>query len=76
MNEQTPQQTQATVPWHQDAAYLSEECWTVHQATAWIPLLDATKQTGCMEVIPRGDHTGAVASHVAGMLYIEIDHQQ
>ena len=33
-----------------DCAYLDTKCYDVHQATAWLPLLDATEQNGCMEV--------------------------
>ena len=47
---QTPGQEQATVPWHQDVAYLSPECWSTMQLTAWIPLLNATEHNGCMQV--------------------------
>ena len=33
-----------------DAGYLGNDAYSVLQATAWIPLLDATEQNGCMQV--------------------------
>ena len=72
---QTPQQEQATVPWHQDIGYLDESCWTslqvrflwtllrqffpmtrrwnCSQLTAWIPMVDANRENGCMQVEPQ-----------------------
>ena len=35
-----------------DVAYLEPVTYDIHQPTAWIPLLDATKLNGCMEVSP------------------------
>lgn len=61
--QQTPNQMQATVPWHQDIAYLDESCWSTLQLTAWIPLLDTNTQNGCMQVIRGGHRTGRAAHH-------------
>ena len=37
-----------------DVGYLDTDSYSVMQPTAWIPLLDATRKNGCMEVsIPR-----------------------
>jgi len=33
-----------------DTAYLDNRSYGVHQLAAWIPLMDATKERGCMEV--------------------------
>ena len=33
-----------------DVGYLSNESYKVMQVTAWIPLLDATEENGCMQV--------------------------
>ena len=46
-----------------DAAYLDNRSYEVMQVTAWIPLLDATRENGCMEVAARGHLKGKVASH-------------
>ena len=65
---------QATVPWHQDNAYLDEECWDKLQVTAWVPLLDATVHNGCMQVVESGHAAGVTAEHaccVGGTWYTE-----
>lgn len=40
------------VPWHQDAGVTWEEADASDIVTFWIPLVDATKENGCMEVMP------------------------
>jgi phytanoyl-CoA hydroxylase len=40
------------VPWHQDAGYMEPECDSVLVLTVWIPLVDATVDNGCLEVVP------------------------
>lgn len=40
------------VPWHQDAAVTSKDSETSEIITFWLPLVDATAETGCMEVMP------------------------
>eukprot|EP00884_Botryococcus_braunii_P019311 jgi/Botrbrau1/6063/Bobra.177_1s0003.1 len=72
----TPQQEQATVPWHQDNAYLHPESWQVHQVTAWIPLCNATHENGCMQVLRRGHRSAKTARHtccVGGTWYVMMD---
>ena len=39
-------------PWHQDAAVMMPEAETSDVITCWMPLLRATSQMGCMEVMP------------------------
>jgi len=74
----TPENTslgQATVPWHQDNAYLDEECWDKLMVTAWVPLVDATVKNGCMQVVRRGHLPGVTANHaccVGGTWYTEV----
>ena len=66
---------QATVPWHQDNAYLDEECWDKLQVTAWVPLLDTNTHNGCMQVVEYGHTTGMTAEHaccVGGTWYTEV----
>ena len=65
---------QATVPWHQDNAYLDEESWDVLQLTAWIPLVDTNATNGCMQVVRGGHRRGGTATHaccVGNTWYIE-----
>jgi ectoine hydroxylase-related dioxygenase (phytanoyl-CoA dioxygenase family) len=40
------------VPWHQDAGVTWEEAENSDIVTCWIPLVDATVENGCMEVMP------------------------
>uniref|UniRef100_A0A7S4VUJ7 Uncharacterized protein n=1 Tax=Alexandrium monilatum TaxID=311494 RepID=A0A7S4VUJ7_9DINO len=68
-------QGQATVPWHQDNAYLSEECWDKLQVTAWVPLIDTNLRNGCMQVVNAGHVPGVTCNHaccVGGTWYTEV----
>lgn len=40
------------VPWHQDAGVMMEESDESTVITCWMPLGDATKEMGCLQVIP------------------------
>lgn len=65
---------QATVPWHQDNAYLDEESWATHQVTAWVPLVDANATNGCMQVVRGAHRSGGTLTHaccVGGTWYTE-----
>ena len=62
LRSKTPDNSLATVPWHQDCAYLSPESEHTLQVTAWIPLRDATQEMGCLQVV-RGGHKGGVVRH-------------
>ena len=50
LRTKTPQNEQATVPWHQDNAYLDNSALHALQPTAWIPLIDTNMKNGCMQV--------------------------
>lgn len=39
-------------PWHQDAGVTLEEADASQIITVWLPLVDATAETGCMAVMP------------------------
>ena len=51
--------------WHamQDNGYLHPESWKVLQVTAWMPLVNATVQNGCMQVIRGGHRAGKTCKH-------------
>ncbi|NNL66278.1 MAG: mitomycin antibiotic biosynthesis protein, partial [Myxococcales bacterium] len=52
-------ETYYNVPWHQDSGVLWEEADPVPIVGVWIPLVDATAENGCMQVMPgafRGGH--------------------
>jgi len=61
------------VPWHQDSGYFEPYCDQRLVLTAWIPLVDATPERGCLQVIPRV-HTAAIFRHRvhSGLPYLEI----
>ncbi len=40
------------VPWHQDAGVTWQEADDSDIVTCWVPLVDATVENGCMEVMP------------------------
>lgn len=57
-----PFQPEGEVPWHQDSGYF-HSCADEHLvATCWVPLMNATVEAGCMEVLPRS-HKGGVFRH-------------
>ena len=62
VRSKTPRTELMTVPWHQDTAYLLPGVEGTHQPAAWIPFLDVTAETGCMEV-KRGGHKAGVFTH-------------
>jgi hypothetical protein len=50
------------VPWHQDSGYFEPYCDRSLVLTVWIPLVDATRERGCLQVLPRV-HRGDVFRH-------------
>ena len=51
------------IPWHQDLAYLiPDEAGETLVVNYWIPLVSATEQNGCMQVIP-GSHLQGLIEH-------------
>ena len=63
-----------------DTAYLDiEDASKALQVTAWIPLLDANLENGCMEMAVGGHRTGKVGTHTccyAGTWYVMIDPEE
>lgn len=41
-----------SVPWHQDIAVTHSDSDASEIITFWVPLVDATSETGCMEILP------------------------
>lgn len=62
LRPKVPGHRKGAVPWHQDAAFLLPVCDKHLLVTAWIPLLDATVENGCLCVIP-GAHKSGVFKH-------------
>jgi len=52
----TPSNPLATVPWHQDTAYMTAGSEITFQPTIWIPLCNATVENGTLRMI-KGGHT-------------------
>jgi hypothetical protein len=63
LRSKTPKNPLVTVPWHQDTAYLAEGCHTTLQPTAWIPLVDADRVNGTLQVLKGGHKSGKVVRH-------------
>ena len=57
-----PNQKEAVVPWHQDLGYLQPDATETFMVNFWIPLVDATAENGCMEVIA-GSHNCDLLQH-------------
>lgn len=53
------------VPWHQDSGYFHTSGDKHLILTTWVPLMNATVEAGCMEVVPRS-HTRGVVRHYWG----------
>ncbi len=58
-----PEQEATVVPWHQDLAYLvPEDAGDTLFVNFWIPLVRATADNGCLQVM-RGSHRCGLLSH-------------
>jgi len=60
-----PKLGRGVVPWHQDSGYFAAHCDKHMIVTCWVPLVDATVENGCMQILPR-THQGEVATHHTG----------
>jgi hypothetical protein len=61
-----PYEDEGVVPWHQDLGYLQPDAAETFMVNFWIPLVDATRDNGCMEVIA-GSHRAPLLEHEQGM---------
>lgn len=57
-----------SVPWHQDSGVILPEADASEILTVWLPLLDATTEMGCLQVIPGGHRHGHLP-HIAAPGY-------
>ena len=68
-----PGYTRGAVPWHQDSGYFLPHCDTNLIVTCWIPLVDATIDNGCLNVLPKSHQQGIVRHYTGGQGgYLEI----
>ena len=69
-----PGMAHGVVPWHQDSGYFNPHCDRDLILTCWIPLVDATVENGCLEVLPRAHRQGVVRHYTEGPNgYLAID---
>lgn len=61
------------VPWHQDAGVTWEEAEQSDIITCWMPLVDATIENGCMEVMPGAWKRGYLEHQAEGGTTIRPD---
>jgi phytanoyl-CoA hydroxylase len=61
------------VPWHQDAGVTWEEAGDSNIVTCWMPLVDATVENGCMEVMPGAWKLGYLEHQAEGGTTIRPD---
>ena len=52
----------AATPWHQDEAYWSPEL-DYNSLSIWMPLQDATVESGCMQFVPNSNRQGVLPHH-------------
>ena len=48
--------------WHQDQGVYSDDITDIDMLTVWLPLTDARKDMGCLQVVP-GSHRGDLSLH-------------
>lgn len=48
------------VPWHQDSGYWMPHCDDKRIITCWLPLVEATVENGCLQIVPRAHNNGIV----------------
>jgi phytanoyl-CoA hydroxylase len=48
-----PKMPSTDVVFHQDAVFTTPEAQGILQVTVWVPLVDATAENGCLQVLPR-----------------------
>ena len=58
---------QGIVPVHQDAGYFDSCADESTVITCWVPLMDATHESGCMEVVPRVHKRGTMRHYNANV---------
>lgn len=60
-----PASTLSAFPWHQDTLYYGRPSQHMHIVTVWLPLVEATEENGCLQVIP-GSHRWGLLDGVRG----------
>tara|TARA_B100001250_G_scaffold72547_2_gene59061 strand:- start:9195 stop:10163 length:969 start_codon:yes stop_codon:yes gene_type:complete len=55
-----PFMDRGVVPWHQDSGYFESHCDDDLIVTVWLPLVDATPENGCLQVLPKVHKKGVL----------------
>jgi phytanoyl-CoA hydroxylase len=63
-----PPNATTEVPWHQDNGYGATD--PAEYATCWLALEDATRQNGCLWVLPRSQHRGTIEHRPTGISFL------
>jgi len=63
LRPKVPGHANSAVPWHQDSGYFEPYCDKSLILTFWIPLVDATRENGCMWVIPGAHRNENILKH-------------
>ncbi len=58
-----PRESHSEIPWHQDLVFLNPEAAQTFMMNFWVPLVHATVDNGCLEVI-EGSHSHGLKEHV------------
>jgi phytanoyl-CoA hydroxylase len=53
LRPKVPRIPYGVVPWHQDSGFFEPYCDKSLILTVWIPMVNATAERGCMQVLPR-----------------------
>jgi phytanoyl-CoA hydroxylase len=61
-----PHYVRGEVPWHQDAGYSMAHCNDYLMVTCWIPMVDATRDNGCLWVLPNAHDQGILRHYTGG----------
>ncbi|KAK7104217.1 phytanoyl-CoA dioxygenase domain-containing protein 1-like [Littorina saxatilis] len=60
----TPNCINGEIPWHQDSGYFAPDSYKTLIPVAWVPLLDATPENGCLQYLEGGHRRGVVCDHL------------
>ncbi|MBT3266811.1 phytanoyl-CoA dioxygenase family protein [Candidatus Poribacteria bacterium] len=66
-----PENDRTLVLWHQDAGYTASDADVLRMLNVWTPLVPATRENGCMEIVP-GSHKRGVVRHEKDTYYLRI----
>ena len=61
-----PEWERGEVPWHQDSGYFLPHCDKHLLVTCWIPLVDSTRNNGCLYVMPKVHQEGVYQHYTGG----------